>query len=119
MKKHLQTGKKGEKLAAKYLENMGYTILHTNWRFRRYEVDIIALMGNELVFAEVKTRNNTSHGMPYESVDERKRELLLQAAEAYLEENRLELEVRFDIISVLLQHNNYHIEHIPSAFSGF
>jgi len=119
MKHHLKTGKKGELLAAKYLENLGYIILHTNWRFRRFEVDIIAQMGDELVFAEVKTRNNTSRGMPYESVDDRKRELLLQAAEAFLEENQLELEVRFDIVSVLLQNNNYQIEHIPSAFSGF
>lgn len=119
MKHHLETGKKGELLAVNYLIKLGYTILHTNWRFRRFEVDIIAQMGQELVFVEVKTRNNTSCGMPYESVDDRKRELLLQAAEAFLEESGLELEVRFDIISILINNNNYQIEHIPSAFSGF
>lgn len=119
MKHHIETGKKGELLAVKFLENLGYTILHTNWRFRRFEVDIIAQMGQELVFVEVKTRNNISCGMPYESVDDRKRELLLQAAEAFLEVHQLELEVRFDIISILINNNNYQIEHIPSAFSGF
>ncbi|MCX7744755.1 MAG: YraN family protein [Flavobacteriales bacterium] len=119
MKHHLETGKKGELLAVKYLENLGYTILHSNWRFQRFEVDIIAQIGQELVFIEVKTRKNTSFGMPYESVDDRKRELLLQAAEAFLEENKLDLEVRFDIISITIKNNNFQIEHIPSAFSGF
>ena len=69
---HLHTGKMGEQLAANYLYEAGYTILHRNWRHRHWEVDIIACRGNRLHFVEVKTRQNLSYGLPEESITKEK-----------------------------------------------
>ena len=49
-------GKKGESLAAKYLNKNGYIIRNRNWRYGRLEIDLIASWGGKLVFFEIKTR---------------------------------------------------------------
>ena len=54
-----ETGKIGEDLATKYLENLGYTIVERNFVAKQGEIDIIAKDKQELVFVEVKTRTNT------------------------------------------------------------
>lgn len=61
-------GQQGEELAVQYLQEKGYTILHTNWRFKFIEIDIIASRNNTLHFIEVKTRRSTRYGQPEESV---------------------------------------------------
>jgi putative endonuclease len=80
---HHLLGKDGEALAAKWLQEKGYTILHTNWRHSYYEVDIIASKEEVLHFIEVKTRRNKKFGEPEESVDEKKIRNLLNASEEY------------------------------------
>jgi putative endonuclease len=109
-------GKQGENLAAAYLLNRGYQILERNWRFRHIEVDLIARHENLLVIAEVKTRSDIFHGEPYLAVDYRKQRALVFAAERYLMGHNLDLEVRFDIFSVLIGRNHTRVEHIPEAF---
>ncbi len=47
---HLQFGKNGEQLAAAFLEQQEYTILHRNWRHSHYEIDIVALKKEVLHF---------------------------------------------------------------------
>jgi len=117
MAKHIETGKKGEALAVTYLENKGYTILETNWRFSRAEVDIIAMHGEILVFVEVKTRSSDYFGEPEEAVTERKKVLLTDAASMYMEKINHDWEIRFDIISVLLKDvNKPQISHFEDAF---
>jgi len=59
MAQHIKTGKQGEALALEFIKNKGYKVLATNWRYRRSEVDIIAMDQKTLVFIEVKTRSNT------------------------------------------------------------
>ncbi len=117
MAKHTETGIYGEKLAVKYLLSKAYDILETNWRFGHKEIDIIAQLNNEIVFVEVKTRRNVVHEKPYEAVTQKKQELLIDAAEAYLNETESDLEVRFDIISISLNKNLPEIDHIKSAFN--
>ena len=56
MKRNSSLGKKGESLAVKYLKERGYTIVETNFRYERAEIDVIAKEKNVLVFVEVKTR---------------------------------------------------------------
>ena len=53
---HHQTGKTGEALAAVYLLEKGFRIIHQNWRHSHWEVDIIAQKDHILHFIEVKTR---------------------------------------------------------------
>jgi putative endonuclease len=54
-------GNWGELLARKYLQNNNYEILATNWRYKRWELDIIAYRQRILVGVEVKTRSNSQN----------------------------------------------------------
>lgn len=117
MAKHIETGKKGEDLAVKYLKEKGYIILETNWRFRRSEVDIIAKDGLILIFVEVKTRSYDYFGKPESFVSARKKVLLQDAAIAYMRSINHTWEIRFDIIGVLIHSaNNIEINHFEDAF---
>ncbi len=117
MARHNETGQKGEALARQYLEQKGYRILEANWRYRRSEVDLIAMDGPVLVFVEVKTRATSAFGQPEEFVTRRKERLLTEAAIAYMEAIGHDWELRFDIISILYRNEqDYRIEHFPDAF---
>jgi len=109
-------GKRGEDLAIKFLEENGYDILERNWAFRHTEVDIIAKWHEFLVFVEVKTRKGNSYGEPYTAVDHRKQQSLIFAAERYIYGHRLDLEVRFDIISIIIDNERTALEHVKEAF---
>jgi putative endonuclease len=109
-------GKQGENLAVEYLEEQGYQILERNWHFRHIEVDIIARKHEFLIIAEVKTRSGNTYGEPYTAVDIRKQRALVFAAECYIFSHRLDMEVRFDIISIIIGENRTALEHIKDAF---
>lgn len=112
----LATGRSGEEAAVSYLRRSGHQILETNWRFRKYEVDIIARSANTIVFVEVKTRKSGTFGEPEESVNRRKQGFLIAAAQQYLVQNNISLESRFDIVAVLKHNNSYMVKHLPDAF---
>jgi putative endonuclease len=57
-----ETGRLGEDQAARYLESKGYSIIARNFRVRAGEIDIIAVKGLEIVFAEVKSRKSQIFG---------------------------------------------------------
>ena len=102
MAKHIALGKKGEDLAVQFLLELGYKIIETNWRHDKDEIDIIAMDGDELVIAEVKTRSTDYFGEPEDAVGTQKEGFLIRATEAYLEENDLDIDSRFDIVSIIL-----------------
>jgi putative endonuclease len=112
-----QTGKKGEELAAEHLRLEGYEILETNWHSNHREVDIIARTEEVLVIVEVKTRTSSKFGEPESFVNKAKQKHLVKAANHYLGKQRLDLEVRFDIISVVIDGAEIRLSHIPDAFS--
>jgi len=116
MASHNELGKEGEKLAVKYLSNLGYEILETNFRFKRDEVDIIASKNDFIVFVEVKTRANNFLGEPEEAVSVSKQKRIIKVANHYLIENDLDNEGRFDIIGIILNQNTKKINHITEAF---
>jgi len=111
-------GKKGEEIALEFLEKKGYKIVEKNWYYHHKEIDIIALDNDELVIVEVKMRKTNYFGEPYEFVDKKKQMYLIEAANGYLIENNLDLPVRFDVISIVMQKNNItNIYHILDAFA--
>ena len=114
MPKTIEIGKKGEEQAANFLKSIGYQILALNWRFKHLEVDIVAQDGNELVIIEVKTRATDFFGTPESFVDKGKQSKLIKAAHEYITSNNLDLEVRFDIVSIITSTNKVH--HIKNAF---
>ena len=117
MAEHNELGKLGEKLAKDFLAAKGYQILEQNWVCGHKEIDIIAMDGKELVIVEVKTRRVMCLVEPEETVDKYKQCFLIWAAEAYIERNNLDVDVRFDIVAIVIDKNNEHrIDHIENAF---
>ncbi|HSZ84891.1 MAG TPA: YraN family protein [Puia sp.] len=84
MATHNDLGKNGEQLAKEYFEKNNYEILHLNWRYSHYEVDIIASKNYVLHFIEAKARRSKAFGNPEESVAKKKIENLMKAAEEFL-----------------------------------
>lgn len=102
MASHNRLGQEGETLAAQWLEQNGFALLHRNWRHSRYEVDIIAARGDTLHFVEVKTRRSTRFGEPEESVGRSKIRYLLKAGAAYQYEYPQWKKVQYDVLSITL-----------------
>ncbi len=113
---HNELGKEGEDEAARFLEAKGYLIRHRNWRSGRKELDIVAEHQGELVVVEVKTRRNQIYGTPEESVSETKIRRIVSSADAYVRKFRIDLPIRFDIISLTGIAKPLQIEHIVNAF---
>ena len=117
MDQHLQTGSLGEELACRYLEEQGYRILERNWRWGHKEIDLIAQWGQYLIIGEVKTRSAGSFLGARDSVTREKQAFLGEAANAYVRQHVLDLEVRYDILAIdIASDGSYQLEHIPSAF---
>ncbi len=117
MSKHNKIGIKGEQIAAKFLLNKGYIILHNNWRSGKKEIDIIAQKDDVLVIVEIKTRTNLDFGFPEEAVTRKKQSFLKSAAAVFIENNPQYPIIRFDIISILLdEHEVKEIIHFEEAF---
>ena len=119
MAEHNDLGKLGEELAAEYLQKEGYTILETNWIFQKAEIDILAQKDNTLAVVEVKTRSSIDFGLPQDFVKPKKIQLLVKAVNAYVTENDLDVDVRFDIIAITKNSQDFVIEHLTDAFFHF
>ena len=117
MAQHNELGIHGEEIAVSHLLSKSFTILERNWRFGRLEVDIIARSGNELIIAEVKTRTEDYLSPPAGAVNKRKQEMMIRAANAYIGKTGLNLEVRFDIVTVVFSgREEFAVCHIENAF---
>ena len=116
MAKNPSLGKIGEELAAQYLIEKGYQILERNWRAYRREIDIIAIDGKDIVFVEVKTRQDDEYGTPEMAVNRQKRAHIYAAASGYYYEHKVGLDVRFDVIAILYHDGKPEINHIVDAF---
>jgi len=112
-------GKIAEKIAVNFLLDKGYVILATNYFYQKAEIDIIAEKDEFICVIEVKARSYNSVQEPFEAVNLKKRKLLIKAADFYLQNNNINLEVRFDIISIVKNNQFQTIEHIENAFDIF
>jgi putative endonuclease len=102
MASHNDTGQHGEELAATWLKEKGYELLHRNWRHSHYEVDIVATKGKFLHFIEIKTLNAPALGHPEDSVTKKKFKNLQKAADEYLFLNPGHQWIQYDILSITL-----------------
>lgn len=116
MAEHNDQGKFGEEQAVAFLKKLGYKILECNWQFKKFEIDIIALDGDTLVVAEVKTRKNEEFGTPETFVTRAKQRQLIKGINEYVSQKNIENEIRFDVVAVLADGQRVVIEHIPDAF---
>ncbi|MGB0773573.1 MAG: YraN family protein [Flavobacteriaceae bacterium] len=112
-------GRQGESLAAESYQKKGYTILKRNYRFGRSEVDIIARKGEILAIVEVKSRTSTYFGDPQSFVSKKQQRSLIVAADHFVSTNNLDVNVRFDIVSIVSQGKNIKLQIIENAFYPF
>lgn len=120
MYKNKSTGILGEDIATEYLIKQGYYIYKRNFQCKIGEIDIIAIdtiEKNELVFIEVKTRQQNLYGAPSESVNHNKINHIYNVAEYFLMINKLEHSyIRFDVIEIYKKTNEkIQINHIKNA----
>ena len=88
-------------MAGRFLQDLGYQIVTTNYRCSYGEVDIVALDGEELVFVEVRTRRDVSFGTPEESLSKPKLRRLLATSQHYLQQSGKEdASWRVDLVAV-------------------
>lgn len=117
MAKHNETGTNGEKIAENFLQSKGYKILCRNWKWEKKEVDLVADKDGLLVFVEVKTRSAAYFGYPEDAVGTAKQEYMKTAAEEYLYRHPEYEQIRFDIISIMMQKDTIkEIVHFEDAF---
>eukprot|EP01093_Parvamoeba_rugata_P020521 TRINITY_DN9978_c0_g2_i1.p2 TRINITY_DN9978_c0_g2~~TRINITY_DN9978_c0_g2_i1.p2 ORF type:complete len:120 (-),score=27.54 TRINITY_DN9978_c0_g2_i1:339-698(-) len=119
MGKHNEFGKEGEQIAADFLKKNGYTITYKNYRFLQAEIDVIARKGDILAIVEVRSRSSDFIENIAETVTAKKIKLLVMAADHYITDNNLDVEVRFDIITILKNKSKFELEHLESAFYHF
>ena len=110
-------GNRGEELARRFLLGRGFTILETNYRQRWGEVDVVARLGPEVVFVEVRTRSGDAFGSPEESVTEGKARRLAATAQTFLQERGMEeAPWRIDLVAVRVDsRGNARISHVENA----
>jgi putative endonuclease len=110
-------GRRGEDVAVSVFRHLGFEVVQRNYRCKHGEVDLIARRGRVLVFCEVKTRRTDLWGIPAEAVDHRKQSRLRLLAGVWLAEHRVgRVEVRFDVVSVIVRPDRDEVTHIPDAF---
>ena len=113
----LLLGQEGERLAERYLQKKGYTLVERNYRCPAGELDLIVLDRRVVVFVEVKTRTGPGFGSPLEAVEFRKQRKMIQAAQFFLAEKRLQQrDARFDVVGVSWPGREPVVEHIENAF---
>ena len=104
-----------EKLAARFYEEHGYTVLARNWRAGRLEIDLIVQRDNLVAFVEVKSASSKQFGHPAERVDEKKTINITRAARQFIEQKKVDnCDLRFDVVTFI----NGQIEHFPGAFDA-
>lgn len=121
MADHNDFGRAAEALAARFLEDRGWTVLHRNWRFRHKEIDLVVRRGGVVAFVEVRARRSTAYGHPLATVGWRKRREVAAAARAWLARHGRPADAcRYDVVAVLdpagRAGSGARIEHIPDAW---
>lgn len=112
-------GHRGEVLAAKQMEKMGYEILERNFHALKGEIDIIAKKDNVIVFTEVKYRKNEKMGTPAEAVNHWKQQHIIRAAKAYIAQKclmEMGYDFRFDVAEVLTSEGKTYFRYTEDAF---
>jgi putative endonuclease len=99
----VEIGSGGERLAAQWLTEKGFSILKRNFRQGRYEVDIIAGRDHILHFIEVKCRRSIRYGHPEESVNRKKLEHVLQGGSGWLSRRPNFRRVQYDVLAIILR----------------
>jgi putative endonuclease len=121
LSKRLALGQRAESLAARYLEELGFSILVRNWRRPQGELDLVVTREGLCVFVEVRSRTGIERGHPLETVDARKRARVRRAARLFIDEEKpLAAAFRFDVVGITfaLDDSPPELVHVEDAFAA-
>lgn len=93
-------GTEAEQAARTFLAGEGLRFVTANYHCRRGEIDLVMRDGDTLVFVEVRLRQNTRYGGAAASIDWRKQQKLIAAAQHYLQRHPHDGPARFDVIAM-------------------
>lgn len=97
-----ELGRRGEALAARYLEEAGFRVVDRNWRCPIGEIDLVAVDGATLVVVEVKTRSSEAYGHPLEAITPGKLERLYLLASRWARAHDLRFSgFRVDAVAII------------------
>lgn len=113
-----ELGRRGEDLAARFLEDAGYRLIERNWRCRQGEIDIVARTADTLVFVEVKTRSGLAFGHPFEAITAAKLARLRRLAAAWCADHSPSAaRIRLDAIAVIVPRSGQPVvEHLLGVY---
>lgn len=111
-------GREAEEVACNFLLKRGAHLLERNYRCRSGEIDLIMRDAGTLLFIEVRYRRDARFGSGAESVDRRKQNRLITAAQHYLQVHpeAARYPARFDVISIGTAEMETDVEWIRDAF---
>lgn len=112
-------GRCAEDLAMSFMLSSGYRLVARNWRSKHKEIDLIFEDEDVLRIVEVRCRAWNTLVLPAESVGYAKRQNLIRAANDFIKKMRVRKTVAFDFISMLYVGNEFYLEYVPDAFSGW
>ncbi len=113
-----ERGIEGENRACNFFNENGYTVVARNWRDVRGEIDIIAVKGDLLIFAEVKTLENSTAETLEIVLGKIKQKKIVETAKRFLQINRQYIHsyIRFDVLAIDVP-GLPPVYHIEDAFS--
>lgn len=110
-------GKLAENYVLNFFLQKNFTLISKNYRYKKFEIDIILKKNDLILFIEVKARKNNKYGNPEEFLSESQKNRIHLAAENFLFETKWEKNIRFDIASIFLDENkNFILEIFEDAF---
>lgn len=115
-------GKKGESVAARWLQVHGWSIAERRFRNGHRDIDLIATRDDRnarrtVAFVEVKTRASDDFGGPVSAVNWRKQRELSRSAKVWISRFERPGDIfRFDVIGVILEVEKVRVQHIENAF---
>jgi putative endonuclease len=119
VKDNRSTGNKGEEIAGKFLSDKGMKIVERNYRCGHYEIDLIAVDGDCVVFCEVKTAKTGQFGSSVSWVTPRKIKNLSIAANEYIISHPWPgYSFRFDVVGIEANDEGFDIKHLKNAFDA-
>ncbi|WP_047549709.1 YraN family protein [Psychroserpens sp. Hel_I_66] len=119
MANHNELGQKGEEIAVDFLIKNGFDIVARNYVYQKAEVDIIAKKGDILAIIEVKTRTSADFGDPQQFLKPKQIQRIIKAVDFFVNDNDMDVDVRFDIIAIVLNKKGMTLEHLENAFYHF
>lgn len=114
-----KVGSFGESLAKRYLEERGYRIIDMNVKTSFKEIDLVAMLDNDLVFVEVKTRTSSAFGEASDAILGKKLKNFQKAISIYLEKTEIKYkDIRADFIAIDIDRmkKSARVQHFKDVF---